>query len=203
MDNDNLIIKREDVYVGALVQAYKIRRCLKNDLYTKKGEYMVSCFHPYRAIIFNIENDKAFDLLYGDEYPILNVCDDINEKMVLVDKIVNLNIFLKKVGYNEFLSSADINNICNNILKSDVILENKDIVKGDSFYDYICSLNDKNILKILISKLVKIKELIDVYDYNRLLYVSNCDLVRSYEERGMEPFSLTKQENMIKSLKME
>jgi len=118
MENKNYKVKRDNIYVGAVVKSNKIFRVTSNNnLFNEKIGQLVSlgAYWNYRSMLF-IPNEKklANDLLFNSPcYPIINFTDDefclsLEEDSIIIKKACNLSQLLKYFGYGEELTYEDI-----------------------------------------------------------------------------------------------
>lgn len=116
----NLTIKRDDLYVGAVVSPFYITQLSKEDadlFFDEKmvGKLHINSWYEYRSILFVPNQDLlAQDVLYGSpNYPIANISDNevVTGAKIVIKDAYCLSELLKYKGYGEDLDFKDIKEI--------------------------------------------------------------------------------------------
>lgn len=120
MENKKYKVKRENIYVGEVIQTSTIYRYMNNTRYNDDDDTRLGVFSAYgcRSMLF-VPDDNNFsnDLLYNSpNYPILNMTDDdiclnLDANAIVLRGCINLSPLLEYFGYDEELGYDDIEKI--------------------------------------------------------------------------------------------
>lgn len=113
MLNRKYKIKRNSIYVGAVVKTDRIYRNDEKD--PQAGLLDTGAWEHLRTILFTLDNNMfANDLLYQTKaYPVLNITSDdiclrLDDDSILIKEVCNLDGLLEYFGYAEELNYKDI-----------------------------------------------------------------------------------------------